>query len=118
MRAKDALGRYGEELAVAHLQAQGLQVLERNWRCRLGEIDVVAVDGDCLVVCEVKTRRSVRAGSPFEAVTPAKLGRLRKLTAAWLSAQDRHFAQVRIDVVGVLQPPHCTAVIDHLKGVS
>jgi putative endonuclease len=118
MRAKDALGRYGEELAVAHLRAQGLQVLERNWRCRLGEIDVVAVDGDCLVVCEVKTRRSLAAGSPLEAVTPAKLGRLRRLTAAWLAGQDRHFAQIRIDVVGVLQPPHCTAVIDHLKGVS
>ena len=118
MRAKDALGRYGEELAVAHLQAQGLQVLERNWRCRLGEIDVIALDGDCLVVCEVKTRRSVAVGSPIEAVTPAKLGRLRKLTAAWLGAQDRHFAQIRIDVVGVLQPLHCTAVIDHLKGVS
>ena len=118
MRAKDELGRYGEELAVAHLRAQGLQVLERNWRCRLGEIDVVAVDGDCLVVCEVKTRRSLAAGSPLEAVTPAKLGRLRRLTAAWLAAQDRHFAQIRIDVVGVLQPPHCAAVIDHLKGVS
>jgi putative endonuclease len=118
MRAKDALGRYGEELAVAHLRAQGLQVLERNWRCRLGEIDVVAVDGDCLVVCEVKTRRSLAAGSPLEAVTPAKLGRLRRLTAAWLASQDRHFAQIRIDVVGVLQPPHRMAVIDHLKGVS
>jgi putative endonuclease len=118
MRAKDALGRYGEDLAVAHLQAQGLQVLERNWRCRLGEIDVVAVDGDCLVVCEVKTRRSVRSGGPLEAVTRAKLSRLRKLTAAWLAAQDQHFAQIRIDVVGVLQAPHTTAVIDHLKGVS
>lgn len=118
MRAKDALGRYGEELAVAHLRAQGLQILERNWRCRLGEIDVVAIDGDCLVVCEVKTRRSLAVGSPLEAVTPAKVGRLRRLTAAWLADQDRHFAQVRIDVVGVLQPPHCTAVIDHLKGVS
>jgi putative endonuclease len=117
VRAKDALGRYGEELAVAHLKAQGLQILERNWRCRLGEIDVVALDGDCLVVCEVKTRRSLAAGSPLEAVTPAKVGRLRRLTAAWLAGQDRHFTQIRIDVVGVLQPPHCTAVIDHLKGV-
>ena len=117
MRAKDALGRYGEDLAVAHLQAVGMQVLERNWRCRMGEIDVVAVDGDCLVVCEVKTRRSVRAGGPLEAVTRAKLGRLRQLTALWLAGQNRHFEQIRIDVVGVFQPPHTTAVIDHLKGV-
>src|SRR3954447_9908836 len=117
VRAKDTLGRYGEELAVAHLRAQGLQILERNWRCRLGEIDVVAVDGDCLVVCEVKTRSSLAAGTPFEAVTRAKVSRLRRLTAAWRADQKRHFEQIRIDVVGVLQPPHCTAVIDHLKGV-
>ncbi len=102
---------------MAHLQAVGMQVLERNWRCRMGEIDVVAVDGDCLVVCEVKTRRSVSAGGPLEAVTRAKLSRLRKLTALWLAGQDKHFAQIRIDVVGVFQPPHAAAVIDHLKGV-
>jgi putative endonuclease len=118
MRAKDSLGRYGEDIAVAHLQAAGLQVLERNWRCRLGEIDVVAVDGDCLVVCEVKTRRSLAAGSPLEAVTARKVGRLRRLTAAWLAGQDRHFAAIRIDVVGVFQPPHCSPVIEHLKAVS
>lgn len=118
MRAKDALGRYGEDLAVVHLQAAGLRVLERNWRCRLGEIDIVAEDGDCLVVCEVKTRRSVTAGGPLEAVTPVKLARLRRLTAAWLAGQDRHFAQVRIDVVGVLRPPRGQVVLEHLKWVS
>jgi putative endonuclease len=118
MRATDELGRYGEDLAVAHLKATGMQVLERNWRCRSGEIDVVALDGNCLVICEVKTRRSVSAGGPFEAVTRTKLNRLRKLTALWLAGQDRHFEQIRIDVIGVFQPPHCTAVIDHLKGVS
>jgi putative endonuclease len=118
VRAKDSLGRYGEDVAVTHLQASGLQVLQRNWRCRFGEIDVVAVDGDCLVVCEVKTRRSVTAGSPLEAVTPAKLNRLRRLAAAWLADQDRHFGQIRIDVIGVLRPPRGQAVIEHLKWVS
>lgn len=118
MRAKDSLGRYGEEIAVAHLQADGLQVLERNWRCQLGEIDVVAQDGDCLVVCEVKTRRSMTAGGPLEAVTRAKLGRLRRLTAAWLAGQDRHFAEIRIDVIGVHRPPSGQAMIEHLKWVS
>jgi putative endonuclease len=118
VRAKDSLGRYGEDVAVEHLKAAGLQVLERNWRCRLGEIDVVAVDGDCLVVCEVKTRRSVTAGAPLEAVTRAKLGRLRRLTAAWLADQDRHFGQIRIDVIGVLRPPRGPMVIEHLKWVS
>jgi putative endonuclease len=118
MKAKDALGRYGEDLAVRHLQTLGLEVLERNWRCRWGELDIIAVDGDCLVVCEVKTRRSVAAGGPLEAVTPAKLGRLRRLTAAWLHDQDQHFAQIRIDVIGVLRPPRGRAVIEHLKWVS
>jgi putative endonuclease len=117
VRAKDALGRYGEDVAVAHLQAAGLQVLERNWRCRWGEIDVVAVDGDCLVVCEVKTRRSVRTGSPVEAVNHTKLARLRRLTAAWLAGQDRHFEQIRIDVIGVLRPPRGQVEVEHLKWV-
>ncbi len=73
MRVKDSLGRHGEDLAVAHLEAAGFQVVTRNWRCALGEIDVVAIDGDCLVVCEVKTRRSLSMGSPVEAVTPVDI---------------------------------------------
>ena len=118
MRVKDSLGRHGEDIAVAHLQTVGMHVLVRNWRCSLGEIDVVALDGECLVVCEVKTRRSLAAGSPLEAVTPAKLGRLRRLTATWLAAQDQHFPDVRIDVVGVLRPRRGPAVIEHLKAVG
>jgi putative endonuclease len=118
MRVKDSLGRHGEDLAVSHLQAAGLEVITRNWRCSLGEIDIVAMDGDCLVVCEVKTRRSGVAGSPLEAVTPAKLGRLRRLTAVWLAQQDRHYADVRIDVVGVLRPRRGPTVIEHLTAVG
>lgn len=118
MQSNNAVGRYGEDLAVAHLQAEGLQILDRNWRCRLGEIDVVAREGDCLVVCEVKTRRSIVSGGPFEAVTPIKLGRLRRLTAVWLSEQTGHYAQIRIDVIGVLRSKPGQTVIDHLKGVS
>ena len=118
MRAKDVLGRYGEDLAAAHLQATGLQILERNWRCRMGEIDIVALDGDCLVVCEVKTRQSVTAGAPLEAVTRVKLGRLRRLAAAWLADHDRHFPRIRIDVIGILRPARGQIVLEHLKWVS
>jgi putative endonuclease len=57
VRAKDALGRHGEEVAARHLAAAGLVILDRNWRCAAGEIDIVAADGDALVICEVKTRR-------------------------------------------------------------
>jgi putative endonuclease len=118
MGAKNALGRYGEDIAVAHLEAAGMQVLERNWRCRLGEIDVVALDGECLVVCEVKTRRSLVAGGPLEAVTAAKVARLRKLTAVWLLGQDRHFPEIRIDVVGIVAPGRGPNVVEHLMWVS
>jgi putative endonuclease len=118
VRVKDSLGRHGEEIAVAHLRTMGMLILARNWRCPLGEIDVVALDGDCLVVCEVKTRRSLAVGGPLEAVTPAKLGRLRRLTSAWLAGQEQRFDEIRIDVVGVLRPRRGPASIEHLKAVS
>ena len=68
MHAKDALGRYGEDLAVRHLESLGMTVVARTWRCALGELDIVARDGARLVVCEVKTRRTDRFGAPVEAV--------------------------------------------------
>ena len=67
------LGSYGERMAVRYLTDRGLEVLDRNWRCDLGEIDIVARDGGCLVVCEVKTRRSTTFGQPIEAVDHRKL---------------------------------------------
>jgi putative endonuclease len=118
VRAVDAVGLYGEKLAGRYLQAQGFTVLDRRWRCPHGEIDLVAVDGDCLVVCEVKTRRSVTAGSPEQAVTAAKLARLRRLTASWLSAQPMSWPRIRIDVVAVLLPRSGPAHIEHLRGVG
>jgi len=72
---RQALGAYGERLAARHLVEQGLVVLDRNWRCPTGEIDLVLRDGDVLVVCEVKTRTSSVCGSPHEAITPVKLAR-------------------------------------------
>lgn len=118
MRAKDALGDYGERVAVTHLQGSGMSVLERRWRCRIGEIDIVALDGPCLVVCEVKTRRSTVAGAPAEAVTAVKLARLHRLAAAWLEAHDGHYRDVRIDVVAVLLPSRGGPVVEHLRGVG
>ena len=118
MRVKDVVGEFGERLAAEHLRADGMQILDRRWRCALGEIDIVAVDGGCLVVCEVKTRRSVLAGLPVEAVTPRKLLRLRRLAGAWLQAQDRYWPDVRIDVVSVLLPRRGVPQVDHLAGVA
>jgi putative endonuclease len=118
MAAKDTVGRYGEDVAARHLVGLGYVVLGRNWRCALGEIDIVARDGDCLVVCEVKTRRSDTFGHPAEAVTWRKLARLRQLTACWLAESGMHPPSVRIDVVAVLRPPSGPALVEHLRAVA
>src|SRR5205085_1544696 len=83
----------------------GLRVLDRNWRCREGELDIVARDGDALVFCEVKTRRGTGFGHPVEAVTPTKQRRLRTLAQRWLAAHDEHAPDLRFDVVGILVRP-------------
>jgi putative endonuclease len=118
MAAKDEVGRHGERVVARQLEAQGWELLARNWRCEHGELDIVAVEGDCLVAVEVKTRRSAAFGSPQEAVTAAKLARLRRLTGAWLGSQGRHFGAVRIDVCAVTLPRSGAAVIEHLRGVG
>ncbi|HET7303948.1 MAG TPA: YraN family protein [Segeticoccus sp.] len=113
-----AVGDYGERVAVRHLQSLGMQVLERNWRCDVGEVDIVALDGDCLVVCEVKTRRSSTFGSPVEAVTRRKAARLRRLAARWLAEHELRVADLRVDVVGVVRPRRGAAEVEHLEGVD
>lgn len=112
------LGRYGEDLAARYLGERGMQVLDRNWRCEHGEIDLVALDGDCLVVCEVKTRRSTAFGEPVEAVTWRKAARLRRLASAWLADHELRPDGVRIDVVGILRPDAGPASLRHVRGVG
>ncbi len=97
-----ALGRAGEDLAAAWYEARGYTVLERNWRCELGEIDLVCATGTVLVVCEVKARSTDRYGAPAEAVGRAKQLRLRRLCARYLVESGRRAAQVRFDVACVL----------------
>lgn len=116
-RAKDVLGRAGEQLAVEHLEAAGLVVLERNWRCRAGEVDILARDGNVLVVCEVKTRSSTRFGTPAEAVDFRKSRRLRQLAGIWLANSETRFLAIRFDVIGVLRHPDGSFEIDHLVAV-
>lgn len=118
MRAKDALGRYGEDLAVDLLRREGLIILDRNWRCDAGELDVLARDGESLVVCEVKTRRSLAHGSPAEAVGPRKMRRLRELALRWLDEQEVYVPVIRFDVVGVLVPASGPPIINYLRGVE
>ena len=118
MRAKDALGRQGEDVAASYLADQGFTVVERNWRCEHGEIDLVGVDGRDTVFVEVKTRSSTAFGHPFEAITDAKLARLRRLAVAWCDAQTGPRPQViRIDAVSVLIRDGALPFVEHLRGV-
>ncbi|MFI1973101.1 YraN family protein [Streptomyces cinnamoneus] len=119
MNARGGLGRYGEDLAARRLTEAGMTVLARNWRCRDGEVDIVAMDGDALVICEVKTRREGPYEHPMGAVTPAKADRLRRLAGRWLEQHEGvPPGGVRIDLVGVRVPGRGAPVVEHAKGVA
>lgn len=115
---RTAIGGYGEQVAARHLQASGLVLLDRNWRCELGEIDLVLRDGGTLVVCEVKTRTSLDAGHPVEAVDEAKLDRLVLLAERWREEHSVRPADIRVDVVAVLRRRRGSALVEHLRGVA
>jgi putative endonuclease len=118
--ARAALGARGEDAAVAWYRQASYEILDRNWRCAEGELDVVAyiaVD-DVVVFCEVKTRSSGSFGSPFEAVTPAKQRRLRTLAARWLRTERRRgagYGRVRFDVAAVTIGPGGTLEVEVLQ---
>jgi putative endonuclease len=118
MAAKDELGRAGEQAAVSYLEGCGFRILDRNWRCADGEIDIVAVDRHTFVVCEVKTRSGTRYGTPLEAVGRVKQRRLRGLAVQWLSAHGIRFDQIRIDVVGLLRDGAEGFTVEHIRGVG
>lgn len=117
MAEKDALGRTGEQLAVEFLIRCGYAVVERNWRCRQGEIDIVARDGATTVFVEVKTRSGVGFGHPFEALSLTKLARLRRLAGAWCEAHPETSGDIRIDAIAVISPPHEAPQIEHLEAL-
>lgn len=116
MRVKDSVGAYGEQVAVRHLERAGLVVLARNWRCAEGELDIVALDGDTVVVCEVKTRSGFGFGSGLEAVTRAKAARLRRLSLRWLRESGRAGAALRIDVLAVHRRRDREPLVEHVRG--
>ncbi|MFJ4673032.1 YraN family protein [Kitasatospora purpeofusca] len=134
------LGRYGESVAARRLAEEGLHILDRNWRCVEGELDIVALDGDTVAVCEVKTRSERSFQQPSEAIDHIKADRLRRLAERWMSERwPGHFARlagpeyrpgstdppwapvppggVRIDLVAVINRVRGAATVDHLRGV-
>lgn len=118
--AENNLGRTGERLAAEHLRRLGYEIVERNYRTRWGELDIVARVGATLAFCEVKTRRAGgRAGGPFDAVGPGKQARVRKMAGTWLiERRDRPYADViRFDAIGVTVDGSGRLVsLEHLEG--
>lgn len=117
-RQRLATGGYGEASAARYLARLGMVVLDRNWRCDIGELDLVLRDGSVLVFCEVKTRASGAFGAPLEAVTPAKVARLRRLGARWMEEHGVRVRDVRLDLVGVRLDVAEDARFEHVRGVG
>ena len=113
-----SLGRYGEDVAARYLQDSGLVLIDRNWRGPSGELDLIALDGSMLVICEVKTRSHDKFGGPIAAVTPDKLRRIRRLAAEWLAEHPIGVDGLRIDVVGVSRASRGPAKVQHIVGVQ
>ena len=113
--ANQRVGKFGEGLAAEHLIDSGMRLVARNWRCPLGEIDIIARDGDTIVFCEVKTRRGTCYGPPAAAVVRAKRLRLRRLAAEWLKTTGIHARDIRFDVVSVLPGRRGSARVEHLR---
>ncbi len=116
--SRQALGAYGEQVALRHLLEQGMVLLDRNWRCAAGEIDLVLREGRVLVVCEVKTRSSTRCGTPHEAVDATKIARLALLAERWKAAREVNPPEVRLDLVAVLRPRRGAAQVEHVRGIA
>lgn len=117
---RDEVWHTGEDLAAAHLASLGWRIIERNWRCSAGELDIIAVEPGrtpVVVICEVKTRCSTAYGLPIEAITATKMAKLRELAHHWLQLQRRRVGEIRIDAIGVLLQARGSAVIDHRRGI-
>ena len=113
---KDRVGHAGEAAALAYLKEQGFRILARDWRCRLGQIDIVAEDGDTLVLIEVKARRGTGFGTPEEAVDERKQRKLRMLLEVYRSQTHRTKQPCRIDVIGLLMDGALTVTrTEHIR---
>lgn len=115
-RANKAVGAYGERVALLYLLEQGMLLLERNWRGKAGEIDIILRDGDSLVFCEVKTRRSEIFGQPIEAIVPGKVERIRRVATQWLVEHEVLASPIRFDVLSVRPQSTGAATVEHLRG--
>ncbi|MCL1839186.1 MAG: YraN family protein [Propionibacteriaceae bacterium] len=118
-KSRNSIGAAGETLAAEYLVSLGWRILARNWRCAVGELDIIAADtAGAVVFCEVKSRRSKAFGSPLEAITTAKMQKLRELAMCWLREQPSYTAHFRFDGIGVFFLPGSTPEITHKQGIG
>jgi putative endonuclease len=116
-----SIGAHGEQVAAEHLMRLGYEILDRNFRSRWGELDIIARDGRTLVFCEVKARCAVAAGrSPFESIHPAKRTRVRRMAGRWLAASSGshpYLPEIRFDAIGICfdRTGRLTS-LEHLEG--
>lgn len=110
------IGDRGERAAVAFLENRGLEIVDRNWKCSYGEADVVALDGETLVFCEVKTRRATTSGIPEEAVTPAKQRRYARIARVYCSRTDVEYRSIRFDVIAIYAFSDTQALLRYIRG--
>lgn len=109
------LGERGEAIAVAYLKGQKFIIVERNFRCKCGEVDIIARDGRSLVFVEVKTRRTLSFGPPQLAVTPFKQRQISKTALTWLAKKKLPDANARFDVIAIILRDHQVPEIDHIR---
>ena len=114
-RDNKTIGERGEEIACAYLKGQKFTIVERNFRCKGGELDIIARDGKTLVFVEVKARRTLSFGPPQMAVTPFKQRQISKAALTWLARKKQFGVNARFDVVAILLPDHAVPVIDHIR---
>lgn len=120
MNHKQTFGQLGEQRAAEHLLECGWQILERNWRCKEGEADIIALDPEAqaLVVVEVKTRAGLGYGSPLESITYAKARRLRQLAAIYARQSGLRMRRLRVDAIGILWPRGGGSELIHARGIE
>jgi putative endonuclease len=111
------IGNMGEREVAAYLQTKSLVILDKNWRIKGGELDLICEEAGTIVFVEVKTRTSNIYGTPFDAITPEKAFRLQRLALAWMAMNHRWGQEYRIDVVGVWMDGEGACEIEHRKGV-
>lgn len=121
--SNQSVGQLGEDLAAQKLADEGYEIVDMNWRCRFGEIDIIALSeqGE-LAFVEVRTRRTLRFGTPEESITPKKMSRMRRLAGLWLKEHEFRYSKIRLDLMAVRlkqnEKETIEAQLTHLRGIS